>query len=105
MGKGQGNGGRASRGRERGRGRREAESVSQQTVSLVTCQQGERALSVHAEGGARSVLDVAGRTRATRARLPLNMAEFQVQAMADSATPEDLPQRGRVTEGTEEEEK
>ncbi|XP_063613513.1 coiled-coil domain-containing protein 50-like isoform X1 [Penaeus indicus] len=26
------------------------------------------------------------------------MAEFQVQAMADSATPEDLPQRGRVTE-------
>lgn len=43
----------------RGRGR-EAESVSQQTVSLVTCQERERALSVHAEGGAHSVLDVAG---------------------------------------------
>ena len=27
------------------------------------------------------------------------MAEFQVQAMADGNTPDDLPQRGRVTEG------
>lgn len=26
------------------------------------------------------------------------MAEFQVQAMADGNTPDDLPQRGRVTE-------
>ncbi|XP_047491872.1 stress response protein NST1-like isoform X2 [Penaeus chinensis] len=57
----------------------------------------EREPRVHAEG--REERAGCGRENEGHpSSSALNMAEFQVQAMADSATPEDLPQRGRVTE-------